>query len=255
MVIDTGCYIAVIIERFYKLSCFNSFVFIQSNFCSVIVNDRSSAQLVISCPPYTVRIITGIRQRKGRLAIAHNSFFLIQHCFKIIQAADIQFAVCIELNAGFLKDIFVVVHNLSMSIQRNCVDLTVKGYRIKRVLRVHGGKVYAQLIQVIVQRLYNTLVNQLRKLGHMRKSDVRSFVSCYCGLQFGVVVCPYKGNGLNLFAGAGCIIVIDNLGHVLAVTTGEQRPHNKLVLIYFYLTRVIYRTIFVYIGSFALCFI
>ena len=142
-----------------------------------------------------------------------------------------------------------------MSIQRNCVNLTVKGYRIKGVLCVHGRKVYAQLIQVIVQRLYNTLVNQLRKLGHMRKSDVRSLVSCHCGLQLGVIICPYKGDGLNLFTGAGCIIIIDDLGHVLAVTAGEQRPHNQFVLVYFYFTRVVYGTIFVHVGSFAFCFI
>ena len=142
-----------------------------------------------------------------------------------------------------------------MGIQRNCVDLTVKGYRIKRVLRVHGRKVYAQLIQVIIQWLYNALINELRKFGYMRKSYVRSFVSCYCGLQFGVVVCPYKGDGLNLFARAGCIIIIDDLGHVLSVTAGEQRPHNQFVFVYFYFTRVVYGTIFVYIGSFALCFI
>ena len=142
-----------------------------------------------------------------------------------------------------------------MGIQRNCVDLTVKGYRIDRVLCVHGRKVYAQLIQVIVQRLYNALVNQLRKLGDMRKSDVRSLVSCHCGLQLGVVICPYKSDGLNLFARAGCIIIIDDLGHVLSVTAGEQRPHNQFVFVYFYFTRVVYGTIFVYIGSFALCFI
>ena len=89
----------------------------------------------------------------------------------------------------------------------------------------------------------------------MGKSDIRSLVSCHCGLQLGIVICPYKSDGLNLFARAGCIIIIDDLGHILAVTAGEQRPHNQFVLVYFYFTRVVYGTIFVHVGSFAFCFI
>ena len=137
MIVDTFRNISVIIQRLYKLCCFHCDIFIHCNLCTFIIYKRCSSHLEIRRPPYTIWVITIIGKRNHRLSVSHNRFTFVKDSKKIIFAVNIQFSLFIQRYACFFQNIFIIVKNFCMGIQRDRVYFSIKGYRFQRIFPIH----------------------------------------------------------------------------------------------------------------------